>query len=586
LWVAIFLVEMGYVSKFNTELGFLKFAVSRPYQRDAFAGRRRLGARRRSVRPCTLERLEERSLLSTITVTNTDDTGPGTLRAAIEQADLDSSHDAIVFAPSVTGNIALSSALPDLSGNIDIVGPGSSDLTVARSAAPGTAGFRIFNIPVGAVIAISGLTVTGGSVTVAGSDGKASGGGIENSGTLFLDDVTISGNTAGAVFTFLEGVAGEGGGIDNSGMLSINDTTISNNRAVGLEAAPGEGEGGFGGGIHNSGTLAITNATLTGNSGFAGSGGIENSGTLLVADSAFASNSGGGSGGGAIGNSGDATVSGSTFTNNDSANGGAGIKNSGTLSLSNSTFSDNISYNNIGAAITNFGTMSISASTFSRNSNQGGGGAIGNLGNMSVAASTFTGNTAVSATSFPGIPNPGDGGAIDNSGTLSVVNSTFSGNSTQGGSGGAIADSGTLSLTFVTIAGNSARGPKCTGGGVAIMNGTNTKVETIDSIFDNRKGGNISGGTRRNFQSLGHNLFSDKPRVRLRSSDLIKTHPRLGPLADNGGPTLTRIPLRGSRAIGAGVPIVTVSSDQRGFPRSQRNATDIGAVEVPFLRRW
>ena len=117
------------------------------------------------------------------------------------------------------------------------------------------------------------------------------------------------------------------------------------------------------------------------------------------------------------------------------------------------------------------------------------------------------------------------------------------------------------------------------------MKGTNTKVETIDSIFDNRKGGNISGGTHHNFHSLGHNLFSDKPRVWLKSTDLIKTNPRLGPLADNGGPTLTQIPRHGSRAIDAGVRISTVSTDQRGLSRSQGTATDIGAVEVQSARR-
>ncbi len=562
--------------KLSPALGALKSAISTRYQRYALAVRRRLGVHRRLVRPYALERLEGRSLLSTITVTNTDDTGPGTLRAAIEQADVDISHDTIVFAPSITGTITLLSALPNLSGKIDIAGPGSSDLTVARSSAPGTADFRIFSVPVGAAIAISGLTITGGSVSVAGSDGDASGGGIENSGTLSLTDVTISGNTAGQLLQY----PGDGGGIDNSGTLSIDDATISNNTAVGVSAAPGTGEGGFGGGIYNSGTLSIMDTTCRGNSGFAGSGGIENTGTLLVVDSTLAANSGGGTGGGAIGNSGNATLSGSTFTDNKGADGGGGIKNSGTLSLANSTFSGNMAFNSVGGGIDNTGTVSITTSTFSSNTSEGGGGAIGNSGSLSVTASTFADNSAVSATSYPGIPDPGDGGGIDNSGTLSVINTTFKGNSAHGGSGGAIADSGTLSLTFVTIDANSASGHKSTGGGAAIMKGTKTKVETIDSIFDNRKGGNISGGTRRDFQSLGHNLFSDKPRVWLKSTDRIKTNPRLGPLADNGGPTLTQIPLHGSRAIDAGVPIATVSTDQRGLPRSQRTATDIGAVEV------
>jgi hypothetical protein len=569
-------------------LGALKFVISREYERCTLTGRRRPAVHRRSVRPCALELLERRSLLSTITVMNLDDTGPGTLRAAIEQADLDSSQDTIVFAPSVTGTITLSSALPDLSSNFAIVGPGSSDLTVARSSASGTADFRIFDVPVGAVIAISGLTVTGGSVSVAGSDRYASGGGIENSGTLSLNDVTISGSTAGVgLGEILEAVPGEGGGIENSGMLSISDSTISNNTAVLVSAAPGTGNGGYGGGIINSGTLSMMDTTFTANSGFAGSGGIENSGTLSSIDSTFVRNSGGGVGGGAIGNSGMLTVSGCTFMNNDGANGGGGIKNSGTCSLDNSTFSGNTAYNNVGGAIINSGTMSITASSFSRNSNHGGGGAIGNSGSMSVAASTFADNSAVSDTIYPGIPSPGDGGAIDNSGTLSLVNTTLIGNLADGGSGGAIADSGALSLTFVTIDANSARGHKSTGGGVAIMTGTQATVETIDSIFANGKGGNISGDTRRRFQSLGHNLFSDRPRVRLKSTDLIKTNPRLGRLADNGGPTLTQIPLHGSRAINCGVAIATVSTDQRGFSRSQRTGADIGAVEVPFApRRW
>ena len=78
-----------------------------------------------------------RTLLATITVMNTNDAGPGTLRAAIELADVDVTPDTIVFAPSATGTIALSSsALPDLSGKFDIAGPGSSDLTVAQ-ALPG-----------------------------------------------------------------------------------------------------------------------------------------------------------------------------------------------------------------------------------------------------------------------------------------------------------------------------------------------------------------------------------------------------------------------------------------------------------------
>ena len=72
-----------------------------------------------------IEPLETRALLSTITVSSIGDTGPGTLRAAIEQANLDTTADTIAFAPTVTGTITLKSALPDLTGNISIAGPGA-----------------------------------------------------------------------------------------------------------------------------------------------------------------------------------------------------------------------------------------------------------------------------------------------------------------------------------------------------------------------------------------------------------------------------------------------------------------------------
>ena len=176
--------------------------------------------------------------------------------------------------------------------------------------------------------------------------------------------------------------------------------------------------------------------------------------------------------------------------------------------------------------------MTISNTTFTGNSNQGGGGAIGNSGSLSVTSSTFADNSAISSDIFNGIsdiPNPGDGGGIDNGGTLSITNTTFNGNSAsngntdQGGSGGAIFNSGTLSVTQVTMADNSVSGDGSAGGGIAISAGSNIAVMSIDSIFDNPEGGNISGGSASNFQSLGHNLFSDDPGVPLDPTDLINS---------------------------------------------------------------
>ena len=108
--------------------------------------------RARSRRPSRLpgpERLEGRVVPAAITVMSPGDSGPGSLRAAITQADVDTTPDTIMFAPSVTGTITLLSALPDLSADITIDGPGASVLTVARSAAAGTPDFRIFTVPAG-----------------------------------------------------------------------------------------------------------------------------------------------------------------------------------------------------------------------------------------------------------------------------------------------------------------------------------------------------------------------------------------------------------------------------------------------------
>src|SRR5262245_48437464 len=98
---------------------------------------RLLKPRRHARRPA-LAPLERRAFPATITVMNTNDTGPDSLRDAIDQANGMAGPDTIDFAPGVAGTISLSSPMPTLTFDIDLTGPGASALTVARSAAPGT----------------------------------------------------------------------------------------------------------------------------------------------------------------------------------------------------------------------------------------------------------------------------------------------------------------------------------------------------------------------------------------------------------------------------------------------------------------
>jgi hypothetical protein len=66
------------------------------------------------------------------------------------------------------------------------------------------------------------------------------------------------------------------------------------------------------------------------------------------------------------------------------------------------------------------------------------------------------------------------------------------------------------------------------------------------------------------------------------ANNLLNRDPLLGPLADNGGPTLTHALLPGSPAINAGSNLSNLTTDQRqaGFPRVFESAVDIGAFEV------
>lgn len=247
-------------------------------------------------------------------------------------------------------------------------------------------------------------------------------------------------------------------------------------------------------------------------------------------------------------------------------NGGGGIKNRATLHLNNVAVSGNTvlgtAWNAAGGGLFNTGICSITESTIHDNQARTGGGIFNDeTGNLLIASSTIHSNLSHG------------GGGLTNYGTASLVNTTLSLNQNALESslpGGALYNTNTLQLIHCTIAENSA----AAGAGVG-NEGSLTMANTL-----------IAGNLDTNCQltqvilSNGHNLDSDGTcGFNTSSADLSHIDPRIYPLRDNGGPTLTHALGVKSPAIDAGDPLVGVHVDQRGVARPQGSGVDIGAYE-------
>ena len=277
---------------------------------------------------------------TTITVTNGNDSGPGSLRQALAQAN---DGDTINFDPSLS-IVTLTTAELVIAKSITI---SASPQMVTVQRAPQAPQFRIFHVIPGHSVEINGLTISGGHIT------DDNGGGILNdNSTLTMAHCTVNGNAI---------VSGEfansGGGIHNSGTMTLNQVIINNNNASfsGGGIIPPSG-----GGISNTGTLIIIAGTVQGNMGFLSAGGIYNSNTGVM------------------------TITGSTISDNRTGFPGH--------------------YGGSGGGIVNYGTMTIQDSTISGNTAPGGdfegygGGIYGN--NNTITNSTISGNSACAGAGF------------------------------------------------------------------------------------------------------------------------------------------------------------------------------------------
>lgn len=123
--------------------------------------------------------------MSTV-VTNTLDSGLGSLRQAIINANNNAGPDTITFV-GVSGIIQLASALPNIAGDLTIEGPGADVLTIRGEGAVDP--YCIFTVDSGITFNVSGLTIT---------NGNADGGGIlvSQDATVTVDRMVITNNTA------------------------------------------------------------------------------------------------------------------------------------------------------------------------------------------------------------------------------------------------------------------------------------------------------------------------------------------------------------------------------------------------------
>jgi hypothetical protein len=476
-----------------------------------------------------LSALEGRTLLSTFTVKNLNDSGPGSLRAAIAQAEGTTGTNLVAFAKGLTGTIDLGSSLV-ISGNLTIRGPGASVISLSGQVAS-----QDVVVDAGVTASISGLTITGGF--------GVTGGGLQNDGKLTLANMAFRGNQAGDGGNVPGDVPGSGGGIYNAAgaTLVISSSQFTNNRAYNLLGGynlPG------GGGIFNAGTLTLFTSKFSGNMA---------TGPLEMGDSLY--------------NAATATVDLCTFT----ADVFNSIDSSGNLTIRQSSISGDST-----VGIISYGTATINSCTVSGNGSSFAGtfgGGIEAKGNLTLVNSTIADNKGVGLTVYRG------SSATHLPTAVSIVLCTIADNTVTTmpgdvttGAGIDVQDAGAftqISLHDTIVAGNELAP---SGGGTAVLHDLYTGPSTFLSKPPQ-------------FISLGYNLIQTPGSVTFTGTtagNIYGVNPMLGPLANNGGPTQTMALEAGSPAINAGAPDIAglPATDQRGLPRVVGGRVDIGAFEV------
>lgn len=283
-------------------------------------------------------------------VTKTDNAGTGTLRAAVASAntdgvDSDITFDAAVFSTLKTITLATELGL-GVNGKLTITGPAAGVRISGNNVC------RVFRVPDGADVTLNGLTI-------------------------------------------MWGRSDFGAGIQNSGTLSINNCTITLN--VGAD---------YGGGVFNQGNMALRNCTLSGNSATTSGGGI-NSGAIVsngrtalsVANCAFLNNTSAEDGAGMYIRYGTSTtVTNSTFVQNVASEQGGGVYSDGGVDMTNCTFMTNFA----NSGQTGGGVYGSFASTVNLTNCLGAQNSIDNFGGY---INDFGGNVQTATVQQAGLDN-------------------------------------------------------------------------------------------------------------------------------------------------------------------------------------
>lgn len=319
--------------------------------------------KRRITRPLLLQ-LEDRNLLSTITVSNLADSGNGSLRAAITAANALSGADTIVFAPALSGTIHLTSGQLNITDDLTITGSGPTDIAVSADGLS-----RIFEV--------DNVNATISNLTLENAHTDSSGAAL----------VVLGGTTNVNGVSFVNNVADQWGGAvadTNGAILNVTGSLFLNNKSA------------FGGGaITNWGRANVNFSTFVGNSTAAWGGAVEDAsittGMSLTGDT-FISNTANWGGAVAKMSSTNLTASANTYIANSAHEvGGAYVQVAGTATISNSTLYANQA--GTGGGIFTFTNLTLNNDDVLYNKAGVGGGIWAHPGVLTQVGGTVAFNT-------------------------------------------------------------------------------------------------------------------------------------------------------------------------------------------------